>query len=133
MNQLNFKNLDELKDYIRVMRAYKNISSTKLSEMIGKNRAYISQIENGHNKNPEYETMFNMLKIFGVDEEEIDNVLGNYGICSNRHITKQSQEDMESINQRLKNDAQKIAQELEGLNGTSKGYLIELLQEQLSK
>ncbi|KIN58148.1 hypothetical protein B4145_2220 [Bacillus subtilis] len=40
---------------------------------------------------------------------------------------------MESINQRLKNDAQEIAQELEGLNDKSKGYLIELLQEQLSK
>lgn len=145
MNQLNFKNLDELKDFIRIQRAYNKIASTKLSEMLGKNRAYISQIENGHNKNPEYETMFNMLKIFGVDEEEIDNVLGNYGICSNRHITKQlkdhnkietyflSQEDMESINQRLKNDAQEIAQELEGLNDKSKGYLIELLQEQLSK
>ncbi|KIL32033.1 helix-turn-helix transcriptional regulator [Bacillus subtilis] len=73
MNQLNFKNLDELKDFIRIQRAYNKIASTKLSEMLGKNRAYISQIENGHNKNPEYETMFNMLKIFGVDEEEIDN------------------------------------------------------------
>ncbi|CAF1784514.1 MULTISPECIES: helix-turn-helix domain-containing protein [Bacillus] len=145
MSELNFKNLDELKDFIRVQRAYNKISSVKLSEMLGKNRAYISQIENGHNKNPEYETLFNMFKIFGINGEEIDNVLGNYGVCSNRHIAKQlkdqnkiethflSNEDMESINQRLKNDAKNIAEELEGLNDTSKEYLIKLLQEQLSK
>ncbi|MGG3103631.1 hypothetical protein SRCM101294_00087 [Bacillus amyloliquefaciens] len=72
----------DLKDYIRVMRAYKNISSTKLSEMIGKNRAYISQIENGHNKNPEYETLYKIFKILGVKEENIESYLYHFNILS---------------------------------------------------
>ncbi|MDL5141104.1 helix-turn-helix transcriptional regulator [Bacillus atrophaeus] len=76
----------DLKDYIRVMRAYKNMSSTKLSKMIGKNRAYISQIENGHNKNPEYETLYKIFKILGVKEENIESYLYHFNVLSPEHL-----------------------------------------------
>ncbi|TII14777.1 XRE family transcriptional regulator [Bacillus subtilis] len=76
----------DLKDFIRIRRAYKNISSTKLSEMLGKNRAYISQIENGHNKNPDYETMYKAFKILGVDEKDIENYLYNFNILSPEYM-----------------------------------------------
>ncbi|PAC78499.1 hypothetical protein CHI11_06305 [Bacillus velezensis] len=72
----------DLKDFIRTRRAFKNISSTKLSEMIGKNRAYISQIENGHNKNPDYETMYKIFQILGVDENDIEPQLYHFNVIS---------------------------------------------------
>ncbi|ARV47435.1 hypothetical protein BCV50_02205 [Bacillus subtilis] len=72
----------DLKDFIRTRRAFKNISSTKLSEMIGKNRAYISQIENGHNKNPDYETMYKVFQILGVNENDIEPQLYYFNVIS---------------------------------------------------
>ncbi len=88
----------DLKDFIRIQRAVKNISSTKLSEKLGKNRAYVSQIENGHNKKPDYTTLMKMFHILGVPEDEIEITLEQFNIIPTLEEQREMNSEFNSVN-----------------------------------
>ncbi|MFJ8264762.1 helix-turn-helix domain-containing protein [Peribacillus asahii] len=71
-----------LGDYIRIIRKTKKINSVDLSKSVGKSGAYISQIESGKNKNPDYATLYKIFKQLGIDEEKIEDYLFHFGIKS---------------------------------------------------
>ena len=68
---------------IKELRRLKGIVSTKLANDIGKSKAYISQIENGRNKNPDRAMLIKIFKVLEVDNKEIDKILDQYKIKEN--------------------------------------------------
>lgn len=117
-NTSTYKNTNELKDFIRIRRAVKNISSTKLSEKLGKNRAYVSQIENGHNKKPDYTTLMKMFRILGLPEEEIKPALKHFNISPSleeeieMHWEEEQERKIEEENQEAQNNPDYVPQEV---------------------
>ncbi|MBD8004559.1 helix-turn-helix domain-containing protein [Bacillus norwichensis] len=69
-------------EYLHLLRRSKKINSTELSKAVGKSAAYISQIENGRNKNPDYKTMYEILKHLGIEENKIEDYLYHFNIYS---------------------------------------------------
>lgn len=69
-------------DYIKFWRKRKNINSIELSKKIGKSDAYISHIENGRNKKPDYHALYEAFKVLGIDEEKIEDYLEHFGFIS---------------------------------------------------
>lgn len=65
---------------IRNLRKENKISSTKLSALISKGSAYISQVENNRIQNPDYDTCYKLLEVLNVDPDKIQNVLMGYNI-----------------------------------------------------
>lgn len=58
---------------IKLLRIEKGIGSRELSRLVGKAETYISQLERGKIKNPEYDTLYNIFKQLGYqgDIEEL--------------------------------------------------------------
>jgi transcriptional regulator with XRE-family HTH domain len=65
---------------IRNLRLKRGINSKELSKMINRGDAYISQIENGKIKNPDYETSYNLLKTLGIENTRIEEILKKHNI-----------------------------------------------------
>ncbi|WBL16340.1 helix-turn-helix domain-containing protein [Sutcliffiella sp. NC1] len=72
----------DIGEFLHSTRRSKRINSTDLSKAVGKSPAYISQIENGRNKNPDYETMYKVFKHLGIEEEKIEDYLLHFQIKS---------------------------------------------------
>ncbi|WP_242730177.1 helix-turn-helix domain-containing protein [Bacillus altitudinis] len=99
----------ELKDFIRIKRAVMNISSSDLSRTLGKNRSYVSQIENGYNKKPEYLTMKKMFGHLGLAEDEIEITLRHFNIIPTLEEQMQmNSEKVETLETNEKCDSIKI-------------------------
>jgi len=75
-----------LGDFIKAIRKTKKISSVNLSKAIGRSGAYISQIESGKNKNPDYDSLYEIFKQLGVEEIKIDDYLEHFGYLSPDYI-----------------------------------------------
>lgn len=70
-------------DFIKALRKGKNINSVDLAKSLGKSSAYISQIEKGRNKNPDYKILCEILKQLGIsDDERIEGYLAHFGYIS---------------------------------------------------
>lgn len=80
-------------EFVKNMRKRVNISSKKLSKMLDKGAAYISQIENGRNKNPDYDTAHKMMQILNFKEEQIEDILYKFGIKSPKKIKEEQEID----------------------------------------
>ncbi|MGD6831399.1 helix-turn-helix domain-containing protein [Sutcliffiella halmapala] len=71
-----------LGDFIKLWRKIKKVNSIQLSKAVGKSDAYISHIENGRNKNPDYSTLYNVFLNIGIEEEKIEDYLEHFGFLS---------------------------------------------------
>ncbi|MGD6781357.1 helix-turn-helix domain-containing protein [Sutcliffiella horikoshii] len=69
-------------DFIKFWRKSKKINSIALSKAVGKSDAYISHIENGRNKKPDYNTLYEVFKQIGISEEKIEDYLEFFGFLS---------------------------------------------------
>jgi transcriptional regulator with XRE-family HTH domain len=82
-------------EYLKLHRKRSGISSKELAKMVGKGLAYVSQIENGRNKNPDFQVAYNLLKIVGVKEDQIENILLNFEIISPERVAEEQMIDDE--------------------------------------
>lgn len=101
----------KLKDFIRIQRAVMNISSSGLSRTLGKNRSYVSQIENGYNKKPEYLTMKKMFGLLGVPEDEIEITLEQFNIIPTLEEQREMNSEFNSV--KVENNIYESDNELE--------------------
>lgn len=69
-------------DFIKFWRKVKKINSKELSKIIGKSDSYISHLENNRNKNPDYDTLFEIFKRIGIEEIKIEDYLEYFGFLS---------------------------------------------------
>ncbi|WP_419893618.1 helix-turn-helix domain-containing protein [Oceanobacillus kimchii] len=69
-------------DFIREYRKASKISSRELAKLVGKSSGYVSQVESGRNKNPDYNVLFNIFKTIGVPNDRIENYLDSFGFVS---------------------------------------------------
>ncbi|MGK4040905.1 helix-turn-helix transcriptional regulator [Heyndrickxia oleronia] len=147
---------DDFGKYIKALRKVRRMNSTKLSKLIGKSSAYISHLENGRYKNPDYETACRILKLLGVSEEEIEPQLRKFHLYTSEYLTSEienfktqpiqlkrkacdkikidyiKQDDYLDLMSKIQQDAKDIALELKDLNVATKKYLIEILQQQIN-
>lgn len=96
----------EFGDLIKALRLKAGMGSRELSSLVNKGSSYISQIENKRNKNPEYRIAHTLLKILGVNENEIEEILKQYDISppeDNSHLINPEREIANLLNS-LKND-----------------------------
>lgn len=69
-------------DFIKEHRKAKKINSVDLSKELGKSVAYISQIEHGHNKKPDFNTLYEIFKRIGIEEDRIEDYLESFGFMT---------------------------------------------------
>lgn len=67
---------------LKRIRTTAGISSKVLSSKVGKAVTYVSQIENGKIKSPDYNTCYLLLKELGIDKSKIESMLDYFGIIS---------------------------------------------------
>jgi transcriptional regulator with XRE-family HTH domain len=67
---------------LKRMRTTAGISSKVLSSKVGKAVTYVSQLENGKIKSPDYNTCHLLLKELGIDESKIEGILDFFGFIS---------------------------------------------------
>ncbi|PRR92880.1 helix-turn-helix domain-containing protein [Bacillus sp. NMCN1] len=107
-----------LGQFLKVKRAYLNISSSELSRTLGKNRSYVSQIENGYNKKPDYITMRKMFRILGLPEEEIKPALKHFNISPSleeeieMHWEEEQERKIEEESQEAQNNPDYVPQKV---------------------
>lgn len=63
---------------IKALRTKRKIGSRELSRLIGKAETYISQLERGLIKKPDFDTAFAIMQNLGWDEENIEEFLSNF-------------------------------------------------------
>jgi len=67
---------------LKRIRTNAGISSKVLSSKVGKAVTYVSQLENGKIKTPDYNTCFQLLKELGIEEHRIEGILDHFGFIS---------------------------------------------------
>lgn len=67
---------------LKKIRTNAGISSKVLSSKVGKAVTYVSQLENGKIKSPDFETCFKLLEELGVEHGKIEGILDYFGIIS---------------------------------------------------
>lgn len=93
---------------IKALRTKRGIGSRELSRLIGKAETYISQLERGLIKKPDYNTSFSILKHLGFKESGIEDFLYDY------HQIK-SPERIESEAEEVANWEEKRVAEIEAM------------------
>lgn len=72
---------------IKALRTKRGLGSRELSRLIRKAETYISQLERGLIKNPDFKTAFDIMKHLGWDKKNIEDILDSfYGIKSPERI-----------------------------------------------
>ncbi|UKS61502.1 helix-turn-helix domain-containing protein [Bacillus toyonensis] len=78
---------------IKALRTKRKIGSRELSRLIGKAETYISQLERGLIKKPDYGTAYAIMKHLGWEEKNIEDFLYNfYQIKSPERIETETEE-----------------------------------------
>lgn len=78
---------------IKALRAKRKIGSRELSRLVGKAETYISQLERGLIKKPDYDTAYAIMKHLGWEEKTIEDFLyGFYQIKSPERIETEAEE-----------------------------------------
>lgn len=67
---------------IKELRKKAGIPSKELSTKVGKAVTYVSQLERGLIKKPDFDTCYKLLLELGVAEDKAEGILGYYGILS---------------------------------------------------
>jgi transcriptional regulator with XRE-family HTH domain len=74
---------------LRNLRNKSGKTAKELSRMIGKGDAYVSQLESGKIKKPDYETCSLLLQKLGLDESRIEEILDRFNIKSTERIQEE--------------------------------------------
>ncbi|MFE7816733.1 helix-turn-helix domain-containing protein [Priestia megaterium] len=129
---------------IKALRTKKNIGSRELSRLIGKAETYISQLERGLIKKPDYNTAYDIMKHLKFTDDTIEDFLYNFYQIKSPQRMKFDEEEIEnweekraveieemlckkSQNTETNQDHQACKFEADRLNITSK-WMIELIQ-----
>lgn len=75
----------ELKTWREVAR----LSSRELSRRVGKAVTYVSQLERGLIKTPDYQTCYMLLKEVGIEESKIEEILNVFNIKSPERLREE--------------------------------------------
>ncbi len=67
---------------LKKIRTNAGVSSKSLSTKVGKAVTYVSQLENGKIKSPDYSTSYLLLKELGIEESKIEGFLDHFGFIS---------------------------------------------------
>lgn len=108
---LNFEG--SLGEYIKLLRKSKKITSINLSRMINKSDSYISHLENGRYKSPDYDTLYEILKRLSVDEDKIEDFLEHFDILSPNRIEWEEKQIMLSMEEPSEEEVQSWAAKAE--------------------
>ncbi|MGD7051443.1 helix-turn-helix domain-containing protein [Sutcliffiella horikoshii] len=87
-----YNNEETFGSLIKRLRIENDLGSRELSSMLKKGASYISQIENGRNKKPDFLMAWEILKHLKVDEEERENILIKYEFLSPSGLTQVQKE-----------------------------------------
>jgi transcriptional regulator with XRE-family HTH domain len=108
---------------VKALRKKKGIGSRELSRLIGKAETYISQLERGLIKTPDYNTAFNIMKHLGIREDKIeDHLFIGYYIQSPSRIEAEeawekqqieNEQDPEYQKAKLERDIERYENDLE--------------------
>lgn len=102
---------------LKRLRTFAGISTKTLSTKVGKAVTYVSQIENGKIKNPDYSTCYALMKEIGMDVNEIEGFLDYFGIIApereHANIKHQIQLSSEVIDNWLAKRHQQVVNDLE--------------------
>ncbi|CAG9611820.1 hypothetical protein BACCIP111899_00992 [Bacillus rhizoplanae] len=78
---------------IKALRTKRKLGSRELSRLVGKAETYISQLERGLIKKPDYTTAYDIMKHLGWEENNIEDFLYNfYHIASPEKINAEAEE-----------------------------------------
>lgn len=88
---------------VKHLRNKAKIASKDLSMQVGKATTYVSQLERGLIKNPDYNTCYKLLELVGVEPDSIEQVLVNHGFINESNISIEDIEKM-TISEPLTND-----------------------------
>jgi transcriptional regulator with XRE-family HTH domain len=104
---------------IKALRTKRKIGSRELSRLIGKAETYISQLERGLIKKPDYDTAYNIMKHLGFTESGIDEFLENfYHLKSLERIAAEA-EDVENWEEKRAYEIEEmLSQRQEGIDFT---------------
>jgi transcriptional regulator with XRE-family HTH domain len=115
---------------VKALRTKRGIGSRELSRLVGKAETYISQLERGLIKTPDYNTAFEIMKHLGQTEDQIEDFLLNfYLIKSPERIEaeeawdKQEEENAQDPDYQqnlLESQIERYAQEMEWLDNKEK-------------
>lgn len=90
---------------VRKLRTNRKIGSRALSRLIGKAETYISQLERGQIKNPDFDAAYQIMKHLGQPEEDIErHLLTIYGIKSPEFIAAWEKKMLEEANMQQEAD-----------------------------
>jgi transcriptional regulator with XRE-family HTH domain len=89
---------------IKHLRKKAKIASKNLSTQVGKAATYVSQLERGLIRNPDYNTCYKLLEFVGVEPDSIEQVLINHGFINELNISIDDIEKMTKSDS-LRNDS----------------------------
>jgi Predicted transcriptional regulators len=72
---------------LKHLRKKAKIASKDLSIQVGKATTYVSQLERGLIKNPDYNTCYKLLELIGVKPDCIPQMLINHGFINELHLS----------------------------------------------
>lgn len=121
-----------LGDFIKLNRKKQNIKARDLSRSLGKGDAYISQIENGRNKNPDFNILYEIFKHIGIEEDKIEDFLETFNYLSPEREQELIDQQMHRYEMRLEDYIQHEESEKEIRNSNPEFFIStgdELLEE----
>ncbi|MGP7815527.1 helix-turn-helix domain-containing protein [Niallia sp. 01092] len=104
MNKYSLNFDGSIGDFIRILRKSNKINSIELSKSIGKSESYISHLENGRYKNPDYEILYEIFKKLGVEEKKIEDYLYYFGFLSPERIAWEEEQAIAAMNEPTQED-----------------------------
>lgn len=93
---------------IKHLRKKAKIASKDLSIQVGKATTYVSQLERGLIKNPDYNTCYKLLDLVGVKPDCIEQMLVNHGFVNELNISIDDIEKMTGL-EPIGNDSPQVA------------------------
>lgn len=81
---------------LKYLREKARIPSKSLSMQAGKAATYVSQLERGLIKNPNYDTCYRLLELIGLEHDAIEKVLRRHGLVNRSNIFIDAVEGMSS-------------------------------------
>ncbi|WP_227938419.1 helix-turn-helix domain-containing protein [Alkalihalobacillus deserti] len=89
----------EFGKHLKALRIKKGVGSAELSEMVNKATTYVSQLERGKIKKPDYMTSYKLLEKVGYDPDSINLILKKFNIFSPEEQVNRIEKDLQQINQ----------------------------------
>jgi transcriptional regulator with XRE-family HTH domain len=121
-------------DYIKQLRATKGMGSRELSRSVNKAETYISQLERGLIKKPDFETAKQILEELGLTSHRVGEIISAYEIQENAISIEKIKKitiTQEDFDNRCKKDALEVFNLVNSLPTKTQEFLKELLYSEL--